>query len=522
MIPAEEAPASRLAGSRPGHVQNRRVKRIAAALVLVTLGAIFLTTAAKSVVHHDVWHQMALARETFRLGYVPTWESFAYTAKAVPAIQHEWGAGVIAYLLAETGGGSAVLAFNYLLLLAIACGVYRLAKADRPRHPMLWLGLALTCYLILYSLLPLTAQTYSVLCSIALLWFLRIDRGGGRRWIWAWIPIYLFWLNVHGGVVVGIGMLSAHAVEQALRREKWKHIVVLLAAMVPLMALNPYGLRFYRFLFEALTARRPIITEWSPMWMIEVDGFRAGLFLAILGAFVYTVIRRGWREVPGTLILVLLGLASFRAMKMVPFFALAWIAYVPKPLGRTGLGREIGSAFFEQLRFFGIASTIISVPLAAWLIVEAEPWKLHVPGAPEKRFGYAAYPAGAVKYLESQAFRGNLMTPFAAGAYVSWKLGPGVHVGMDSRYETAYRMGWIERAHDMYFDESGTIWKGVLTEYPTDAVLVDVRQPLANLLEKQGEWTPVYRDKAWRIYARPGLRMPYLDRGEKVIDGTFP
>ena len=507
---------------KPKQNKSRRVVRLVAALaVQALLAGLYIAGVSRPVVHFDLFHQMALMREALALGYVPTVEQFAYTARVEPAIQHEWGAGLIALLVLNRFGGAGTLAFHYALVALMGAGVFLLARASRARAPLMWAALAAVSYLLTYSAIPVVAQSYSMFFTIALLLFLKQDREGGQRWILAWLPLSVVWGNVHGGVVVGIGIVLAHALEQVLRQRPWKHLAGVAAAMAALLAVSPYGWKIYPFLAHALTAERPIIGEWSPQWMLVLDRYRAGVFLASLAVFAYTVWRRGWRSVEGALIVLLLGLASVRAMKMLPFYALAWLVYVPAVFGRTPMGREIASGMLRNLRWYG-AGCLLLLGLAGVATVRQHPFTLAIPNEPRAELLNISYPVGAVEYLKQQGFKGNIMTPYEQGAYVLWKLHPNVKVGMDSRYETAYDMGWVHRAHFAYLDQPPGAWRGVLATYPTDAVLVSRMQPLSERLAEDKGWSLAYKDDVWRVYARQGVRLTEADWSGRKLTGALP
>lgn len=489
---------------------RRGARRFCAWAVVSLLCAVYLLLVSRTALHPDLIHQMALMREAAKLGRIPTEELFSYTAKAVPAIQHEWGAGWIGRRAYELGGDQGILLLHWLLAFLLAAGVAAMLRNERVRAPVLWAAVALCAYMATYTMVPVTAQTYSVLLTLALLWFLRLDARGGRWWIAAWLPLYIAWVNLHGGVSVAFAVLVGYVAERIWKRQPWLHIPAVLAAMAALIAVNPYGTQFYRFLVHALTVQRPIITEWSPRWMIDVDPFRAVMFWATLGVFVYTAQKRGWRRMDGALIVLGLALGSMRVMKLLPFYALAWLVYVPSQLGRTWLGRQVSVAVMEQPRTAGWACLAL-IPFTIWAAARNEPWRLSL----------SNFPVDAVEYLREQHFKGNLMTLYSEAPYVTWKLWPAVKVASDSRYETAYEMRWVERVFEMYRVRPAETWRGVVNAYPTDAILVGAGEPLAAVLAKQDEWPCVYRDQKWFIYANPAKLHVFRRRNAENLERPF-
>jgi hypothetical protein len=136
------------------------------------------------------------------------------------------------------------------------------------------------------------------------------------------------------------------------------------------------------------------------------------------------------------------------------------------------------------------------------------------------------YPAGAVRYLEDQRFSGNLMTPFAAGAYVMWHLYPAVRVGMDSRYEVAYPPEAVTENQLLY--GAALDWRALLEGYGTDAVLVPAGDALDLAMSEAGkaggDWKQVYRDDGFALFAPTPVaeNLPRVDRRGEDIVARFP
>lgn len=492
-----------------------------ALLAGLTAVLVFLAYFQPSI-HHDIWHQMALARESIRLGYVPTEDRFAYTPTVNPSIQHEWGAGFVALAVASAAGAPGLAALNLLLagFTVLICALH--FRDARAGFPLPWLGALLAAGMVKYSFAwPVTAQSYSVVLTAVLLRALWQDRAGRRIWIAYWLPLFALWNNLHGGLVVGLAVTGAHTLEQAWRRKPWRHMVPVLAAMFALIAVNPYGLGYYRFLLYANSMPRPFIPEWNSMWLLPPATPLAVPYLLSLALFLYALGKAGPRSMPGFLIVALLAAGSAKTMKLVPFYALAWIFTVPEALGRTPLGRRVEALLYRRQQAVGMACAALT-PLLLAGIWFTQPWALVVPGDATASRGGLAFPVGPVEYLEANGFKGNAMTFFRHGAYVSWKLHPDVKVGCDSRYEVAYPPALADENFRFYLHEVDAVYDRVMSAYPTDVLLVDRRFPLAAKLERQSAWRRVYVDDGFAVYARPGLDLPAVSRTGRRMLGTMP
>jgi hypothetical protein len=486
---------------------------------IAALAAMFLAHLSElTFVDPDLWHEMALAREIFTLGYMPLDERFAYTPTVYPCVHHEWGTGLVLYLVASVAGAGGIMALKYLLSAVVATTCFRCAELRGASRPLVT---SLAPLVILAGCLGFTtirAQLFTMGFLALLLTFLDADRRGERRWIWVWLPLYVVWLNLHAGFVVGGIVVTLHAVEQLVRREPVRHLIALVAAMAALVMVNPYGWNYYPYLAHAVLMQRPMIIEWRPLWENDPTTFYVYLMSLVLVG--YAVSQLGVRRMPGLLILLVTAYAAARHTRHLSLYLVVWLAYLPGYLQATRLGALVESLWNTRRKLVASFCAVVGVLCAARALA-AHPWKMALPVTIEQeKTGRPMYPAGAVDYLRETDFRGNLMTPFVPGGFVMWKLHPNVKVSFDGRYEVAYQPGALEEHESFYRAEAG--WEKILEKHPTDLVLVPRSTAVSAALAEQTAWQRVYRDGAYEIYSRPGLRLPTFDRRNDVPAARFP
>ena len=474
--------------------------------VALALGAMLLYRMSLAVVDVDLWHAMALARETLACGYVPQTDSFAYTPTVTPVVHHEWGAGMIAYLAALGGGAAGLLLLRYALAAGLGWACWRCWRGRGATFATVRFLAPLAILMVDVGLATIRAQQYSFLFAALLLVWLDQDRQGGRRWIWLALPLFLLWANVHAGVAFGLLFLAAHTLEQAWRRRPVGHLVATGAAAVALLAVNPWGLAYYGYLLRATTMPRPMVTEWMPL-LQSADPLRIGLFAVSAALAGWTVWRVGPRRFEGWLLLALMLLAALKSYRLLCFYAIVWICYVPgyleEALKQTRLRGQVLDTFTARDRGQFVVWSGIAV-LFVVLALGHHPWRAQVPGhTTPGRACWPTYPVGAVDYLRQAGFEGNALTRFEYGAYVSWKLYPRVKVSFDSRYEVAYPPGALQRNVAVYDAQPG--WEQYLEQSQTDVAVVRKDSPLAAKLGASPQWRQVYTDDVFAVYARPGL-----------------
>lgn len=471
------------------------------------------------VVDPDLFHEMALARAALQRGGMPSQDLFAFTPTVLPSVHHEWGTGMVLYWIVTRSGAAGLLALKYLLGFSVAFLALRAARLLDAGWEVLCLLSPLALMMADIGFSNVRAQFFTLLFLAALLVMIQWDRKGRRLWVLPWLLLYTVWLNMHGGFVVGALLLACHWLEQVFRsrRAQW-HLIACGMAMAGLVMVNPYGIDYATYLAGALTMPRSANPEWHPVWASPSLTVVFGISLLVAALAWH---RRGRWNAPGWLAVAVFALAAALHIRHLSIFALVWTAFVPAWVEAIPMGEAIRS-FWKGNRRPVMAASLIVVLLGLGASLAFEPWRLRVPVNREdlEEGPRIAYPAGAVRYLRDRGFAGNVMTPFVEGSYVSWELHPAVKVGLDGRYEVAYRPGVAEEI--LAFYAGGPGWDRTLERFPADLVLVRSTDPVGRLLAERSGWRHVYRDDAFELLARPGLELPLADSRGRRIEPLFP
>jgi len=324
------------------------------------------------------------------------------------------------------------------------------------------------------------------------------------------------WVNIHAGFVVGIIAFGSHTLEEWLRGRPVLHLVALGLVLLALVGVNPYGFEYYAYLWHGLTMKRPLIAEWQSIlhtWWGVVMLYAVSLLLVVYG-----VVRRGWSPAFGLLFLLAATYAAARHQRHLSIFAVAWVCCVPALLQGTPISRIFTRILAPERPALGVMAGVAAIA-GVTVLLTSRPWAPVLPVNPDEHRS-VRYPAGAVGYLETQDFRGKLVTPFIVGAYVSWKLHPAVQVSLDSRFEAAFDPELL--AEHMRFENATEGWSEFLEKYPPDAILVDVERPISAVLTEHPSWRRVYRDDVYAIHAPAESALPVVDRTGTRLAATFP
>ncbi len=520
---------------------SRDIVLIAWLFVAIACG--FLAYVARlQEVTHDVFHEMALFREALVSGSFPTHDLFAFTPTVKPSVHHEWGTGAILYLVSvESGLGLAGIAILRLQLIgALWLFLYHIARI-RGAHPYVFaIVAAFTFPFFWVGFATIRAQLFTLVFLAAQIWMQELDCRGWRVWVVAWWLMLVAWLNIHAGFVVGLGMFGFHSVERfgiawfrsgsfgGACKATW-HLMLAGSCVVLALPINPYGWQYIPYLLHAITMPRPLILEWHALWHTYAPELTLLAFSICGLLFVYCQRFVRVSRLRGAAFLSLTAYEALQHIRHGSLCAVVWLAYVPAWLTHTPLGRSmIRSIDTYRASFIGASQAIAC---ACFLFACANQfWRPTLP--PAAKYSDACFPSGAVEYLEQHNFRGNLLTPFAQGAYISWTMYPNVRVSLDGRYEVAYE-DQVMLDHDQLFNGSEK-WPQLLEKYPCEAVLVDQNSRLRPLLEvfrlenasqpipTVQRWHFVYEDDAFVVLTRDANEsLPYVDRRlEPLLDGA--
>src|SRR5690606_4624213 len=141
---------------------------------------------------------------------------------------HEW-LSEVALGVAYRAGGPLGLVLLKMLLVGIAMGLIAL-NLRRGAEAWRWSVLAMWGVAILPVTFTVRPQLWTLLLLVSLL---RLLPAGLRAW-WGIPPLFVLWANVHGGWVLGLGVLGAWMIGRRFDPEPpplWSCALVCLAAL---------------------------------------------------------------------------------------------------------------------------------------------------------------------------------------------------------------------------------------------------------------------------------------------------
>jgi hypothetical protein len=442
---------------------------------------------------NDLWGHVLFGGQIIAQGAVARVDAYSYTAAGQPWVNHEWLSQVILAAAYRWAGSPGLL----LLKFGIATLTFRLLFSMIRRcsaTPYIWGGVGLLAIAVLARGFAIRPQIFTYCGAALTLWLIDRFQRGQQRALWFLPLLFLVWVNVHGGFILGLGILGFYACATLVRhgRRPWQPWVAL-AASVAVTALNPYGPLLLLYIWNELSRSHPI-TEWQRAAPTDAAQF---IFFALFAALVATLPwRRSWRDDGWKAVLALaVGVLAVRHQRHTPAFALCAAAPLAAQLehAKDWVARRSSfalSAGAQRVIGFGI----VALALLQLSLTGMRLWRdgLRVVYDPRE------YPVAAVRALREAGASLNLAVPLDWGEYVLWFLAPQVKVSLDGRFATVFPEAVVE--DNFAFYTSAPAWRRLLDQYPTEAVLLPA--DWASPIRREPGWQRVYGDPAAEIFVR--------------------
>jgi hypothetical protein len=454
-----------------------RTSRIPTVLVGVLFLVMVLWLASRVRADPDLWGHLRFGLDSLAAHGLTAHDPYSFTSDRA-WVNHEWLAE--AAMAASYRLGPAGLVLLAAAILATVVGligaVVRQCGVKGPAGVAL---VALAVYGASPQLATLRPQLFSVLLFAALLWVVgAAEQRRGACWLV--LPLFVAWANLHGGWIVGLGVLALWAVAAVRRgRVPLHRAVLVVAAALVVTAANPYGSRLWTFLAETVGLGRADIEEWQPAWRAPADLVPWVICAVPLAWGWWRSPGRRWAFLPAMVLAVL----SLQVVRLQAFFGLSTVASVAPAfagLGPQGFPLTKTPTKGDLL----IVGSFAAVVLAAALLAASRTASC-LPMLTERVHGTPE--AEAAEFLSQNRIRGRLLTWFDYGEYAIWHLSPGLLVSYDGRRETVYSER-VQDGHWRFYRGHAEYAKLLRADY----IWLPASLPVVERLLREG-WTCIFR-----------------------------
>jgi hypothetical protein len=489
---------------------------------VATVGLLAFAVAAltSNAADADLWGKIRHGRDFLAHG-VLVHEPYSYTAAGGPWLEHEWGAEILFAILFDRFGAAGLVLFKALLGGAALALLLRRGWATSGSLPATAV-VFVPAVLGIFPWFGSRPQIFTHAFVALTLWTIDRCRAGERVGVFVWALAMVVWVNVHAGFVAGFGLLGVATAVESVRAWRGRvpapRLLALALGFGGLAALaSPFGPDYVLRVLPTTVMTRPDIYEWRAFGGWAVVKFPTLVALPLLAAVAVAALvasdeRRDPVEVA---ILGVTAVLAFRHVRHTPFFLLACVWALPRHLASA-------AAFLRPGRRAAFATALVAGVLAGFRVPAAAGAVGHLAVRTD------VYPVAAVRFMLREGATGNVAVDFDWGSYLLGTCWPRCRPSIDGRYEAAYPPAVY--AMNRALETGAPGWERLLTEYPTEVVLLYARDPGARLVAGRREWTLVYRDPLAVVFVRNDLvRFAALvarRRGrpatETVAEAVFP
>ena len=484
------------------------LKRIKVLPIGVGLYLLFVEMYSSTVADVDLWGYLAFGRIFWETGQFPYHDLFAYTPTKNLWIYHEWLTGILYYYIFKHTGNAGLQLLRYAVVLVTIYLIY-LTAVKRGATPLAaCVALVPAMLLISFGYVPVRAQMFTYFFFVLTLYILESARLRQRWLILSWLlPVQILWCNFHGGFIAGIGLIGLYTIGEALLGRKYVPILVagILAASVTLI--NPYGTKYWLYIFQAVFMHRPEINEWvSVIGAIQKDLYPLPVYLfsvmAVLSLVCYLLRRQ--RDYVDILVMVAVIFIGISHVRHTVFLGLVFGAYVPLLLSEQ-LRILTDRKPSLRMKSWIPGSVFVCLILLTHLLINPFRTPPLVPSF-MITVSQSRYPVGALNWIMQKGLKGNILPFFDWGEFIIWHCYPDCLVAIDGRYETVYE----DHVHREYFDFlfARPTWHVFLEKYPHEMILIHSRIKIADLMKQEKGWRIAYGDQESLLFIRDQDQRP--------------
>jgi hypothetical protein len=473
-------------------------------VVVVALACVFLSRtfspSASGLLDVDFYWHLAYGNWILDHAALPTQDLWSWTFRGTPYRLTQWGGELALALAWRIGGVAGTQALCAGLATLTMFASYRTARLFLASD-LASLALAIGANALLSSL-PCRPHQWTHL-GLALLGgcVARCLVRGEPRVLIGLPVLFLTWVNLHGGYVLGLTLLAAvtalAALDACLARDAQRLralcLPLALATLAALLATlaNPYGIAAWRSAWVVAALRTTalgFVDEWAATSIKD----EVGLHCFCLQAALFAALAM---RTPAPSIGVVLGAIALAALGEWARRLAVMASIVSVPL----LAHAFAGTHLYRLTFEGHArrddANLGALPALALLLVFA------AGAAAAGRLDHSTdatlaerLPVEAVRFIRAHALTGRILNPPEAGGYLLHTLGAPVFI--DTRYDLygdAFFFDYLRARR------GNTGWRAWLARYDPDLLLVDNAAALRELVIGSDRYRPVFESARFTL-----------------------
>ena len=502
--------------------ENFRLRTVILSILLLLLSALFLVCIESTdrAYDNDLWFHLQYGKHYTENH---TWSIEHSVYSWTPATRQwdyiTWIGSTAIYLVYKYISPDAVMLIPFIVLVCVLIVYILFLRSIAQPYSFITMSIFFiaACYFYLPVVKPadLTILLFSV--CIAIYYSCRHNR---NRLYWAYPPLFLLWVNTHGGFIFGMFFLiCAFSLDLCF---DWKKRMLqsnrtyllgfgtALFVSILVLGINPDGFGYFVGLYREITHSEGLdpakyINEFTDLWSkmnpsvtlnpgavgtswIGVFMLGSYALLALLG------IKKGRSlDLTSIFLLTIFFIMGMKVYRLLTFFCLIWTFSISWFITTKRPVLSLGKLAFVTLAF---ACYFIGNQANNFLLGgdTFHPFKHNID---------FIYPTKAVDIIKQYKLPGEIIHDYGTGGYLIWWLYPEYKVFADPR-GGPYRQDVLEDCFSLQRASTIADLKTILHKYPQakTAIFSLVLRNLSQLFMQLPDWRLVYFDQAAVIFVK--------------------
>jgi hypothetical protein len=468
----------------------------------------------------DLWGHILFGKEIFLSGSIPGVDPYSYTAYGHAWINHEWISEVLMWITFNTFGSPGLL-IGKMFIGIIVVSIILIICFNRKVSYLSYGIVGVASVFIISPGFMVRPHLVTFLCASLFFMVIYFYIEKRKNILWLLPLIMIFWVNSHGGFIIGAGILPVIFLLEYLNCHlKLKDITHLRKFVTwgllteAAVLINPYGYNLLIFIYDTITLPRSI-SEWEPVTLFDFSYLRLKIFsICVILAFFFKRHENRYWEIGVILFSLIFAFIHQRHTPIFAIFAAPFLIEKFSMIEHTFNISQKGLSVFSRSTLSLFLVFIIGYQLAVTADKHIKT-RFNIIVNPE------VYPVFAVQFLKDNNIKGNLLVPFDWGEYTIWKLYPDNRVSIDGRFDTVYPIDVINDHFNGASREEA--WQSLLGKYPTDIVLT-TRNPFSQrmITEPSDGWLYLYSDNMSIIFLKKNENMKGVIKQFKEKKLVYP
>ena len=451
-------------------------------------------------IDYDFWARIIVGKTFMQTGVLLHNDFYSF-GSTHEFIDHEWGSGVIFYLVQNCFSDVGLFVFKSLIIFLTFFFIVKTIKLQNKDSKMCFLIFFFALHAISYNIFStIRCQIFSFFFFayfIYILEYVRIKRE--YRLLWTLPVLNILWLNLHGGFVVGLALIFLYASGEYFNKKPSKYYWITLGASCFTVLINPYGIKYINYIFGAFLLNRTHIPEWHSAFFgnsfeNQLLKYKIFFFVAVFSYLIYlfkNILGKNFKncvlkiDYTKYLVLFFTFAIALKSARCHPFFVYALLIYCYSEIEK----------FINKYKFQKPAK-IIDIVLFFMIFISTLSHLYDYKFL--NRVNENFYPVNSVEFIKINNLKGNVFTNFHTASYVIYKLYPNNHIYMDGRYEEVYDNSLIDNMAKFSLAED---YREFLNHYHFDILIIDKTYPkIIEELRKDKNLFLAYEEKQFCVF----------------------